>query len=150
MRVIYLLSLLTILICHTTTAYDQAPETLLDSQQLLDAQQSWDGGNIAYPKGKPNIISLRVTASENEVIEYHCHPVPTLAYLIKGTMSLETIKGKKRIIHAGESMVEAMRTMHRGHVVEGPVEIIVFHVGSDKFPNTIALNEHNDKTACQL
>ena len=86
MKFIYLLPILTILICHTTAAYDQAPETLFYSQQLLDVQRSWDGGNIAYPKGKPNIISLRVIANENEVIEYHCHPVPTLAYLNKGCL----------------------------------------------------------------
>ena len=69
--------------------------------------------------------------------KFHCHPVPTLGYILQGDLAVETKNGNKIILKEGESLVEVMRTIHRGRAVNGPVEVIVFYAGSTSMPNTV-------------
>jgi hypothetical protein len=44
---------------------------------------------------------------------------------------------RKKLIKEGESVIEVLRTVHRGKAIGGPVEIIVFYAGATDIPNTV-------------
>ncbi len=104
---------------------------------LLKDDRSWDGGEIAYPEGKPEISSVRLTLKEGKVAPYHCHPVPTLGYIKKGKVRLETQGGKTVEYGEDASVVEVMKTVHRGVALDGDAEIIVFYAGAKDIPTTV-------------
>lgn len=109
----------------------------LCAEQLLKSTSSWDGGRIAYPTGDAEITSERLSIKAGTTTPFHCHPVPTLGYILKGSVEVETKDGKKFLVKEGESVVEIMRTVHRGKAIDGAVEIIVFFTGSTSMPNTV-------------
>ena len=111
--------------------------TSVHSEELLKTTSTWEGGEIAYPEGKPEITSFKLKIAAGEISKFHCHPVPTLGYILKGDVEVETKSGKKTILKEGESAVEVFRTVHRGRAVGGPVEIVVFYAGATNVPNTV-------------
>ena len=104
---------------------------------LLETQTSWNGGALAYPQGPVQITSFILRLEEGDQPRFHCHPVPTMGYVLKGRIKVETSDGNTATFQAGQSVVEVMRTVHRGTAVGGPVEIIVFYAGSTDLPNTV-------------
>ncbi len=116
------------------------------SEELLRTTKTWEGGDINYPAGTPEITSVKLTIEEGVTTAFHCHPIPTLGYILKGDVEVETKSGKKIILHEGESAVEVLRTIHRGRAIGGPVEIIVFYAGATSIPNTVLPenDEHNE------
>ena len=107
------------------------------AEERLKTQTSWDGGVIYYPQGQVEITSVKLRIEENQMTKFHCHPVPTLGYILQGDLIVETKNGKKITLKEGESVVEVMRTIHRGRAINGPVEIIVFYAGSTTMPTTV-------------
>jgi quercetin dioxygenase-like cupin family protein len=104
---------------------------------LLETRTSWNGGTLAYPQGPVQITSFILRLEEGDQPRFHCHPVPTMGYVLKGRIKVETSDGNTATFQAGQSVVEVMRTVHRGTAVGGPVEIIVFYAGSADMPNTV-------------
>ena len=115
----------------------------LCADELLKATKSWDGGSFAYPTGKPQVTAIRLKLDEGQSSPHHCHPVPTMGYVIKGEIEVTLKSGKKRTFKAGDSVVEVMQTVHQGKAINGPVEIVVFYAGEVGTPNTI-LDSHQD------
>lgn len=107
---------------------------------LLQSQTSWDGGEIYYPQGPAEITSKRLSLDPDKKALFHCHPVPSFGYILKGTVEVETLDGKKTLLKEGESVIEVMRTVHRGLAVGGPAEIIVFYAGAKGIPTTTLAN----------
>jgi quercetin dioxygenase-like cupin family protein len=107
------------------------------AEALLETQTSWDGGKLAYPQGPVQITSFILRLEEGDLPRFHCHPVPTMGYVLKGRIKVETKDGNSATFEAGQSVVEVMRTVHRGTAVDGPVEIIVFYAGSTDLPTTV-------------
>jgi quercetin dioxygenase-like cupin family protein len=118
------------------------------AEELLKTKTSWDGGEIYYPKGQIEITSKILRIEKNQVTKFHCHPVPTLGYVIRGSVEVETKNGNKIILREGESAVEVMRTIHRGRAINGPVEIIVFYAGSTTLPTTVFPENDSSKGHC--
>lgn len=104
---------------------------------LLKTSTSWDGGRIAYPVGDPEVTSVILKIAAGEQTPFHCHPVPTLGYVLKGIAEVETHSGKKIVLEPGDAAVEVMRTAHRGRALSGDVEILVFYAGASAVPNTV-------------
>ncbi len=121
---------------------------LIHAEELLKTSTSWDGGKIRYPEGKIEIISVKLKLEEGQVSKYHCHPVPTFGYILKGNVEVETKDGKKVLLKEGESSVEVMKTIHRGKAVGGPVEIIVFYAGAKDVPNMVLPESEAGKVYC--
>jgi len=120
------------------------------AEELLKTQTSWDGEAIHYPPGQIEITSEKLRIEENQVSQFHCHPVPTLGYILQGDVEVETKNGKKIILTKGESAVEVMRTIHRGRAINGPVEIIVFYAGSTNLPTTVLPENDINKEHCKF
>lgn len=118
--------------------------------QLLETQTSWDGGALAYPQGPLKITSFILRLEEGDQPKFHCHPVPTMGYVLSGSIRVETREGKTAVFTAGQSVVEVMRTVHRGTAVDGPVEIIVFYAGAANLPNTVFPEDDTADQHCRL
>jgi len=104
---------------------------------LLKSDSSWEGGSFSYPEGDPEIISVKLLLEEGKDAPFHCHPVPTMGYISKGEVLLETEDGQTRVFKQGDSVVEVMKTVHRGKSIKGDVEIIVFYAGAKDLPVTV-------------
>ena len=104
---------------------------------LLKTTSTWAGGEIIYPSGEAEITSIKLNIEEGKVTPFHCHPVPTLGYILSGKVEVELKTGKTMTFHEGDSVVEGFKTVHRGRAVGGPVEILVFYAGSTTVPNTV-------------
>jgi quercetin dioxygenase-like cupin family protein len=117
-------------------------------EKLLQTSTSWDGGDFHYPQGKAEVSSFILTIVENEAPKFHCHPVPTLGYILSGTVEVETKSGDKALLREGESIVEVMRTVHRGTAIGGEVKILVFYAGAEGIPNTVLPDSEAAATYC--
>ncbi|MGV7234811.1 MAG: cupin domain-containing protein [Nitrosomonadaceae bacterium] len=106
----------------------------------------WD---IYYPQRKAEITAHKLRIEEGSTIKFHCHPVPTMFYVLKGELEVETIEGGKILIKEEESEVEVILTVHRGYVINGPVELIVFYAGSVSIPNTVLPKDDPDNKYCK-
>lgn len=109
--------------------------------ELMKSSSSWNGGAITYPAGEPEISAYKVTLQEDEKVSYHCHPVPTFGYLLKGKIQVRLKSGETKIFTAGQAVMEVMNTLHKGIAVDGPVEFLVFYAGAKGINNTYEENE---------
>lgn len=123
---------------------------IVQAEQLLKTNTSWDGGDIHYPEGSPEITAIILRLQEDQISKFHCHPIPTLGYILKGTVEVETKAGKKVTLKPGDAAVEVMRTVHRGIAVEGDVEILVFYAGAEGIPTTVLPDSEQAEQYCDL
>ncbi len=119
------------------------------AEPLLQSTESWDGGSISYPDGEAEITSVILRLEEGAEPPFHCHPVPTMGYVLKGVAEIETVDGKTRRIGAGEALVEVMHTVHRGRAIDGPAEILVFYAGAVGLPVTVLPEQDPDGVHCR-
>jgi quercetin dioxygenase-like cupin family protein len=117
--------------------------------ELLSTTTTWEGEQIVYPEGEAQITSVLLKIAEGEVTPFHCHPVPTLGYILKGKIEVETQSGETSVFSEGESVVEVLGTLHRGKALGGPVEIVVFYAGSTAVPNTVLPGDDPDSELCK-
>lgn len=115
---------------------------------LLQTKKSWDGGEIFYPEGDAEITSVILRLEPGKETKFHCHPVPTLGYILKGEVEVETKDGKRVRLKPGDAAVEVMRAVHRGIALSEPVEILVFYVGAEGVPNTVLPDSELAKQHC--
>lgn len=120
----------------------------VQAQDLLQSTTSWDGGDIYYPQGDAEITSFILKLEPGKEVPYHCHPVPTMGYVLKGNVEVETANGDKTVLKQGQSAIEVMKTVHRGKAVNGPAEIIVFYAGAVGVPTTIMLDDERAEKYC--
>jgi quercetin dioxygenase-like cupin family protein len=118
------------------------------AQIILESSTTWEGGAIVYPRGKPKITSVILKVREGEVTDFHCHPVPTLGYILQGSLEVETKTGKKATFNEGDAVVEVLGTVHRATAIGGPAEAVVFYVGENSIPNTILVENDPEFTHC--
>ena len=118
--------------CVTQTlAADAVDPKSAVSTVLLQADHSWDGSTYeAYPAGQPQLTVLRITIPAHTALPWHTHPMPNAAYVISGTLHVETRDGQHQTtLHAGDVLPEMVGTVHHGWTDESPVELIVFYAG---------------------
>lgn len=122
--------------------------SIIYAETLLKSTTSWDGGEIYYPDGNAEITSFILKLEEGQEVPFHCHPVPTMGYVLNGSVEVETANGDKIIFKEGESAVEVMKTVHRGLAVDGPAEIVVFYAGAEGVPNTVMMDDEKAEVYC--
>ncbi len=120
----------------------------INAEELLRTEKTWEGADIKYPTGAPEVTSIKLNIAEGELTPFHCHPVPTIGYVLHGDLEVETKDGRKKMLHKGESVVEVLRTVHRGRAIGGPVEIVVFYIGTMSMPHTVLPENDPDHEYC--
>lgn len=108
----------------------------VEKQILLQSSTSWDGAPYqAYPQGTPEVTLLKLHIPANTDLDWHSHPMPNVAYILSGELTVETRDtGKTRVLKAGEPLAEMVATQHRGRTGTQPVELIVFYAGASGMP----------------
>jgi len=130
--------------CHSTT-------DALKINTLSKTSTSWDNQTIPFPRQNEEITTIHITLSPKEKLPFHCHPVPTLAYMTSGTIEVEKMNGEKKLFNKGDEIIEVVNTWHRGNnpSLIKDATIIVFYVGQKNHNNTIYYNDQN-KNKCRI
>ena len=126
--------LVTGFISAESAAYDKA-----SVETLMVTSNSWDGEQIGwYPYGSPEVSILKITVPTGVKLAVHKHPIPLVAYMLSGELSVQTENGKKSVFKAGDAIVEVVNTWHFGQSTgEEDAVLVAFYMGVKRLPNTI-------------
>jgi len=111
----------------------------VEAVTMARSTSSWNGSPLpGFPAGQPEITILKITIPPGALLPVHKHPVINAGVMLEGELTVETEKGEKLRLKAGDAIVEVVNTWHFGYN-EGtaPVEIIVFYAGTDSLPVTV-------------
>ena len=122
------------LVAAQSPAYEKA-----SVETLLVTTQTWDGNPIGwYPYGTPEVSILKITVPSGVQLAVHKHPIPLVAYMLSGELSVETENGTTAIFKAGDPIVEVINTWHFGMSTgETDAVLVAFYMGVTRLPNTI-------------
>ena len=125
--------------------YDNVSTVL--KQELIRSSQSWDGVDLPeYPKGKPELVVMRLVFPVGSRLPWHHHPVINYGILQQGELTIVRQDGKKMVVHAGEALVEMVDTPHYGmNTGDVPVVLDMFYVSQAGLPVSIPNPEFQEK-----
>lgn len=103
---------------------------------LAKTSTSWNGGDFSYPTGDAEVTAVKIRLDAGESTEWHCHPVPAFAYMLKGHIEVVTQSGQSHLFDKGDVIDEVMNSWHQGKAVKGPAELVAFYAGAVGVPNT--------------
>jgi quercetin dioxygenase-like cupin family protein len=99
---------------------------------------SWDGRPIVYPGGQAEVTALLVEVAPGAQTGWHCHLVPSFAYLLEGTLELALDDGRTKRLQAGDALAEVVSRLHNGrNVGSTPVKLVVFYTGAAGVPLSV-------------
>lgn len=107
------------------------------TRALLATATTVVGEPLRYPTGAP----ARVTASIVTIVPgadtpLHRHPVPLVAYILAGELTVDYGSHGKRIFRKGDAFVEAMDVAHRGmNLGTETVSILAVYLGAEGVAN---------------
>lgn len=114
-----------------------AAQGAMAAQPLLQSRTTWEGSPIQYPDGEAQVTAVILSLAPEDAPAFHCHPVPTMGYVLEGELEVETSDGKTSVFRQGQAVVEVMRTVHRGRALNGSARIVVFYAGAVDMPTTV-------------
>ncbi|GAB7563010.1 hypothetical protein LG202_10490 [Methylobacillus methanolivorans] len=119
----------------STTVF-AASEPQLQVEPVLRAVKAWDGKGYAnYPGGKPELSVLRFTIPANTSLPWHSNPIPNVAYILSGEITVEKQgTGETMRLGPGQALPEMVHAVHRGYTGSSPAVVIVFYAGGEGIP----------------
>ena len=98
--------------------------------QLIKTTTSWDGKQIVYPVGQPEVTALVVEIAPGKETAWHSHPSPSFAVIMEGTLEVMLKDGRTKRLQAGEPLIEVTNVAHNGrNIGSTPLKIMVFYAG---------------------
>lgn len=84
-------------------------------QELVATGTTVVGETIQYPRsGKPKITVALISVLPGAKAAFHRHPVPLVAYILEGELTVDYGPKGIRLFRKGEAFIEAMDVPHRG------------------------------------
>lgn len=118
-------------------AQDVSYQNLL--KPLLETNQTATGEPLVYPAGKSRVNVSVVTVPPGGETGWHIHPVPLVAYILEGELTVDYGASGKRTYRKGDALLEAMGTAHNGrNTGTVPVQILAVYLGAESLPNAAA------------
>lgn len=107
------------------------------TQELLTTGATVVGEPIRYPTAGPaHITASIVTIAPGAPTAFHRHPVPMVAYMLQGELTVDYGDHGKRVYRAGDALVEAMDVRHRGmNLGTENVRLLAVYIGAEGTPN---------------
>ena len=108
--------------------YDRVDSVL--KLELARTSQSWDGAILPdYPAGQPELVVMRYVFPAGSRLPWHHHPVINYGILQQGELTIVRVDGKKKVVRAGEAVVEMVDSVHCGmNLGDRPVVLDMFYV----------------------
>lgn len=107
--------------------------------QIKKTTQTSNGQGISYSKtSAPEVTVLMVEIPSGGETGWHFHPVPVYAYLLSGSLIVETEDGEKQVFTEGDAIIENVNTPHNGRNTGSvPARLVVFYTGEKGSPTTV-------------
>lgn len=111
--------------------------------EIAKATVTANGNQVRYlVTDKSEVTALIVEIPPGGETGWHLHPVPVYAYIIKGTLDVETENAHVHTYHEGEAIIEMVNTPHNGkNRGPAPVKLVAFYTGEHGAPNTVKVKE---------
>jgi quercetin dioxygenase-like cupin family protein len=121
------------------TAVYAAATSRVETTILQQRTTSWnDVAYTAYPKGQPQLTTVRITIPAHSALPWHTHVIPNAAYILSGQLTVEDrVSGRHMTYKAGEAFAESIGNVHRGFTGAAPAVIIVTYAGTPGAPLSI-------------
>lgn len=124
-----------LLSCHSFAAETNPPIQL---QEIMSTSTTWDGAPIQYPSGTPKTTGGIITLAPGAETGWHLHPIPCLALILEGELTVYLKNGRSKKCKAGETLAEVVNTPHNGkNLGTIPTKIVVFYIGNTDLKTTI-------------
>lgn len=106
-------------------------------QELLVTGKTVVGEDIQYPTtGAPKVTVAVVTVAPGAPAAFHRHPVPLVAYILEGELTVDYGAKGVKTFRQGDALVEAMNVPHRGmNLGSGIVKLLAVYVGAEGSAN---------------
>ena len=105
-------------------------------QELLVTGKTIVGEAIQYPSGAPKITVAVVTVAPGAVAAFHRHPVPLVAYILEGELTVDYGSEGVKTFRQGDALVEAMHVPHRGmNLGSSVVRLLAVYGGAEGSAN---------------
>lgn len=129
----------TLLLASLITAALARDEGYYPVQELLVTGETVVGEKIQYPTtGGPKITVAVVTVAPNSQAGFHRHPVPLVAYILEGELTVDYGEKGVKTFRQGDAIVEAMNMPHRGmNLGSGVVKLLAVYVGAEGSANAM-------------
>jgi quercetin dioxygenase-like cupin family protein len=134
----------TAILCATSlaaiAAQNGAPSVETGQREiLLQTTQSWNGKRYThYPKGQPQLTTLKVTIAPHTALPWHTHPFPNSVYVLSGTLTLhDRDSGKTLVVRQGQAVGESVDDVHRGESGDEPTVLLITYAGTPGVPTSI-------------
>jgi quercetin dioxygenase-like cupin family protein len=126
-----------LLLASLTTAAPARDQGYYPVQELLVTGKTVVGENIQYPTtGAPKITVAVVTVAPGAPAAFHRHPVPLVAYILEGELTVDYGEKGVKTFRQGDALVEAMNVPHRGmNLGSSIVKLLAVYVGAEGADN---------------
>lgn len=123
-------------------AYCLEPTPGVRARLGLQADSSWDGKQIEYPRGQAEVTGLLIEIDPGQETGWHTHSVPSFAMIIDGELEVTLEDGRKKLLKAGDFLAEVVDVAHSGrNVGDDAVRLVVFYAGAKGMTLTERLEE---------
>jgi len=126
-----------LLLALLTTAAQARDQSYYPVQELLVTGKTIVGEDIQYPTtGAPKITVAVVTVAPGAPAAFHRHPVPLVAYILEGELTVDYGPKGVKTFRQGDALVEAMNVPHRGmNLGSGVVKLLAVYIGAEGSAN---------------
>jgi quercetin dioxygenase-like cupin family protein len=96
------------------------------------------GQEVQFPLSRPQLTMLVIEIAPGGEVGRHMHPVPEVAYILEGTLTVVIEGHGEKVFTPGEGFIEVIHTWHNGfNRGSTPVKILAVFVGEEGKPNVI-------------
>ncbi len=116
--------------------------------RILTSTVASNGQKLSYLKtDNPEVTAMLVEIPPGGETGWHLHTVPVYAYMLAGSITVETEGGKRYDFKEGDAIFEVRDTPHNGrNNGDRPARLVVFYTGEVGKPNVTLVTKEESKT----
>ena len=113
----------------------------------LQTGTSWNNKPYqGYPQGTTQLSVVRYSIPAHSSLPWHTHVIPSTAFVISGSLTLQSIDGTQQVFHAGDAFAESVGDEHRVYTDNDAAEVVCTYVGVNGAPLSIPTGRSGSDT----